>query len=457
MWRMLVVLALWLSPGRPAGAQASVHGTVFDSLLTDAPLDGATVIARGSTRTAQTDRRGRFTLEGLAPGRYAFSFFHPSLDSLGIGAPVLLVDLDAGASREVALATPSANTLSQRLCGRPAETSTGMLFGTVHDAERGEPIGGAEVFVRWFEVEIGAGGARQQERRALDATRADGRFLLCGVPNDIALTLTATHAGQSTGPLHLEMDARALDRRELRISLTDPASRVIADAPDDTADVGRVAGLGRLSVIVRASTGAPTPRAIVGIRGTTIHEVTDDSGRAVLRGIPSGSQTVVVRAIGLQPGYRQVALTPGAPERLEVSLTRFALLLPSVAVVGQRPDPLIEDIRRRVRGGRGRLVDGDQLLELAQSSSAWARIPGITVGANADGDAMPLMRGAAGGRCEPTVWADGVRLADARGWELRGLLLNARRVEVYTTPARVPTEFVVSSLDPCGAVLIWSR
>lgn len=452
-------MLLLVAPGRldaqePAGG--TIRGTVFDSLLARGPLAGATVVLQGTDRTVLTDRRGRFEFTGLAAGRHLLGFFHPTLDSLDIAAPGRIVLLGAGELLEVTLGTPSPDGVSRLLCRRPAETATAVLFGTVRAAEDGAPLEGAEALVRWFEVEIGAQGARQRERVAQDSTDAEGRYLLCGVPNDIALTLVATHDGQATGPLHLELDSTGVARRDLQVSRTDPAARRLpATAPDDTVPVGRVMGTGALRVRVLGATGRGLASAIVGVRGTTIADVTDSAGVAFLRGLPAGSQTVVVRAIGLLPQHRLVSLAPGTTREETLRLDRSVTLLPAVAVVGQRRDPLTLDIARRLRTGQGRLVEGAQLEDLKAAPSAWARLPGVTIGAEAD--PMPLMRGQLGGRCRAEVWVDGMRMTNIAGWELRGLLLNATRVEVYNTASRVPPEFTTVSMDPCGAVLLWTR
>jgi len=437
-------------------AQVLVRGTVFDSLLTRAPLEGATVVVQGTALTATTDRRGRFEFRDLAPGRYAFGFFHPMLDSLDIGAPARLVEIRPNEQVDVQLATPSPNGASRLLCGVSAEPSTAVLFGTVRSAEDGTPILGAEAMVRWFEVVIGAGGARQFERVARDSTDAEGRYLLCGVPNDIALTLVATHQGQATGPLHLELDSAGVARRPLTVSRSDAAATLIPDrAPDDTLPVGRPDGSGALSIRVRTGAGAAVRNAIVGVRGWAASATTDDSGTAVLRGLPSGTQTVVVRAIGLQPQHRLVDFVPGRITRLELSLDRFVTLLPAVAVVGQRADPLTLDIERRLRVGQGTLIDGEALQNLAISPSGWARVPGVVIGP--DADPIPRMRGNLGARCDAVIWLDGMRIQTLTGWELRGIMLNAKRVEVYNTASRVPPEFTTMGMNPCGAIVIWSR
>jgi hypothetical protein len=175
----------------------------------------------------------------------------------------------------------------------------------------------------------------------------------------------------------------------------------------------------------------------------------------MLRGVPAGTRTVVVRAIGLLPQHRLADFAGGEVTRVELALDRFVTLLPAVAVVGQRADPLTRSIENRLRAGQGKLLEGEALQDLALMPSAWARLPGVTVGP--EPDPMPLMRGQLGGRCRAEVWFDNMRMTGIAGWELRGMLLNAKRVEVYNTATRVPAEFTTVSMDPCGAVVIWTR
>ena len=91
-----------------AGAQGSalLRGVVYDSLISAAPLEGAEVWIEGTNRTARTDALGRFELAALAAGRYRLTFEHPVLDSTGLAAPPVVVDVAADGATAVTLATP---------------------------------------------------------------------------------------------------------------------------------------------------------------------------------------------------------------------------------------------------------------------------------------------------------------------------------------------------------------
>lgn len=121
----------------PLDAQVNVSGVVFDSLITKAPLAGAQVVLEGIEGASTTDRRGRFSISGVAPGRYAATFFHPRLDSMSMSAPVIVLDVGERPITGVRLATPSFATTSRALCGAEIDTTTSILQARIRDAEAG--------------------------------------------------------------------------------------------------------------------------------------------------------------------------------------------------------------------------------------------------------------------------------------------------------------------------------
>src|SRR5881628_2457065 len=101
-----------------AGAQGSalLRGVVYDSLISAAPLEGAEVWIEGTNRTARTDADGRFELPAVAPGRHTLTFYHPVLDSTGLSTPPVVVEVAAGSTAVVALATPGPAAAHRMLC-----------------------------------------------------------------------------------------------------------------------------------------------------------------------------------------------------------------------------------------------------------------------------------------------------------------------------------------------------
>src|SRR5262245_49797945 len=141
--RSMTLVVLLIVTAQAVAAQGTIRGVVTDSLLQRAPLQGATVVLQGAPQTAVTDRLGRFTLRDVPAGTYAIGFFHPSLDSLEASAPLKRVEVKDHESIEVHLGMPSANALSQVLCGKGLEPSSAVVFGIVRDAEGAAPLPGA--------------------------------------------------------------------------------------------------------------------------------------------------------------------------------------------------------------------------------------------------------------------------------------------------------------------------
>lgn len=452
---MRVILPLLLLVTASAAAQGTIRGVVTDSLLTRAPLQGATVILQGAPNTAVTDRLGRFVMREVPAGTYSIGFFHPVLDSLEATAPVKRVEVRDDATAIVALGMPTANTLSNALCGRDLEAASAVVFGVVRDAEGGAPLPGAVVRANWYQVNLVAGVARETQRFEADTARADGRYVLCGVPNDIALTMRGGLDGQVTGDLHLALDHLAIGRRDVMVSRTDTAARPLPLASEgDSVTPLPPPGTARLRVLVTDQRGRPVADATVGVRGTRVNGKTDAEGRVRLVGIPAGSQTLLVRRPGAEPVTTVVPLRANAENELTSEIGRSIVILPAVAVTGQAMTQIDREIAVRLRLHGGKSFD-EKALEKAASGSLgfWTQIGGVRV--IADGfDAQPYMQNSQMLPCRPNLWYNGARIGTWTAWELRTLLIGAKRMEVYPRPSNVPPAF--TSIDDCGAIAIWS-
>jgi hypothetical protein len=452
--RAVGTIALLLLAG-DLSAQGTIRGVVNDSLLSASPLAGATVILQGAPSSAVTDRLGRFVMRDVPAGSYTIGFFHPVLDSLEATAPLARVQVRDGETAVVTLGMPSANTLSLAFCGRALERETSVVFGLVRDAERAAPLGGAVVRAFWYQVALAEGITRETQRVESDTVDTDGRYVLCGVPNDISLTLAASVSQQATGDLTLWLDHLPIGRRDLMISRSDTAARVPPPlASDDTVPPRRPPGSARLRLLVTNAQGRPVEGATVGIRETSANGTTDAAGRVRLTGLPAGSQTLLVKRPGSEPATRIVELRLGSDNELTVEIGRSITLLPTVAVTGQRRSQLEADIVRRQMLGYGKFFNAKQLEGATRGLAFWASIPGVTLAT--DGfDALPLLRNSRGNPCTPIVWVDGALQNNVVAWELRTYLIGARWMEVYPSSANRPPEFT-SSAD-CGALVVWTR
>ncbi len=473
--RVLVstVLVLFGGTATPCAAQATIRGSVFDSLITGAPLSGALVTLSGTVLSATTDRRGRFEIRDVPAGRYRVGFVHPELDSLGIGAPVPTIDIGAGGTVRLALATPSVETVSVRACGVRPESATSLLFGVVRSAEERLPLQGALARVAWFEFELPPDGrATERERDVTAIADSTGRYLLCSVPNDVALSLRVTIGTQSTGALELESNPRGISRRDITISLTDTAARsVAAPATHDTVPVVRPPGLAALRVIVRDEQARAVAGAAVGIRGTSASAITNADGVARLRALPSGSHTLVARAIGLAPAVRVVDLVPGEEVVMAVALPKVTTLA-LVSVVERTEVERTTNRAARAAEFNGYYL-GREAMRYAGTQTFWVRVPRINPPSTPRNlpyskqaldysdpaflTPQPTMRDAYNRPCAPTMLVDGRESRNLDGWELNSVLRTAVDVEVYTDLRRIPPAFLRNRVITCGLVVIWTR
>lgn len=451
-------------------AQVSVSGTVFDSLITRAPLVGAQVVLEGVPGSSMTDRRGRFNFDGVAPGRYQATFFHPRLDSMSMSAPVVVLDVGERPIAGIRLATPSFATTSRALCGVEIDTTTSILLARIRDAEAGRPLPDALGEVSWWEMSFGVGAAPQRQSRKLVA-RADstGNLTLCGVPNDIELAMSARFGSQATGDIVFPRGLPAVTVQELRISLSDTASRVNARAqaeePIDTLLRPR-GGSSALRVQVRTDRGVPIRGAAVTVRGQAVGGVTNDSGVVMILGVPAGSQTVEVRAIGRAPDRQVVGVAPRTETAVDFRLGAVATELKEYVVRGVTENAERASYERRRRAGNGRFLDEDDLDKLGRSANGLANLPGLRVpfnprvptggpGWNSNAFPMVYLRGADGELCTPTMFVDGAPRVRFDGVELHALLQLAKRMEIYNRNLSVPPEFS-NAFTACGVIVIWT-
>ena len=183
--------------------------------------------------------------------------------------------------------------LARRLWRRLGAARHGFVFGTVRDAERGAPLAGATVLVRWIAFGVDSGSERGAKPSVTEQAwggevRSDstGGYTLCGVPSDATLRLFARKDSSSSGLLELLPRTGArVERRDLSLG---PAI--------DSATTKR----GVVSGLVRDADGRPVAEARVITSGA--EEVrTGVDGRFVLPRVPIGTREIDVLAIGAQP------------------------------------------------------------------------------------------------------------------------------------------------------------
>jgi hypothetical protein len=431
-------------------------------------------MVEGTDRIALTDRTGHFRLDSMPAGRAVLRFYHPTLDSLGFGAAPVSVTVADSASVDVRLATPSPATLHAHFCPAPQALSTGVLLGRVRNVDDGGPLPNATVNVRWGEWNLGDGGLTRTERRGSAVTDANGAYVLCGVPTDVAVVARAVAADHVTGLVEVDLGQRAFGVKDLAVSMQDRGATTAELARLDSAvfrsEAVTTTGTARLSGTIHGSDGRLLDQAQVALFGFPISVRTSSDGAYALAAMPAGSQTIEVRAVGFAPKRLTVGLRTGEARTLTVTLDKAAQTLASVNIVGRgmRLDNTGFEDRRKAELGRYIGPEEIERRRVFDTSHLLWSMPGTRVVWDGSENVLkftrPFASGVGGGSynniCNPAVFVDGFQvydINDVRPNDVRG-------IEVYTDKSAAPAMYRAQSLKDvgandthCGVVLVWTK
>jgi len=461
----------------PSGAQ--IAGIVFDS-LSRRPLAGADVQlqrVRGAgtdtqpeVRTATADQSGAFTFESVDEGTYVLGFFHPMVDSLGVAMPTRQIQVRAAQRLRVDLAVPSHAGLIALACGPGAVSDTSaLLMGFVRDAETLMPPEHSVVVLQWDEIVMGQGGARGETRHIMAQPREDGWYAFCNVPVDNVPQLRVARGADSSGVVAADLVGRQVVRHDLyigsgtRVSLSDSA----AAAAGLTSNGARRAWRGRATVSGRilSSDDRPLANARVLLEGSDATATTNDRGEFALGGLPSGSQTLIARALGFLPERRTVHLLTGhAPNEVVVRLTSLKRLVDTVRVTARRVYTTdANGFESRRRAGQGHYIDRAQIdrQQATTASDLLRMVPRVEVlasGVGFFGHVVAFRKPFAfEGYCRPDLYVDGY-LFPSGDMEIDDVVIpdDIEGIEVYTKPGLAPAQFT-NNMSGCGSIVVWTR
>jgi hypothetical protein len=312
----------------PFGA---IVGIVVDSLH-GRPLSGAQISVEGLTTLAMTDSAGHFRIDSIPPGKYRIGVFHPLLDSLGLSIASPPLRISADSTLAVIFATPSTVTFLRLVCGTiQIDTMAGIgpsvVVGRVLDAETEAPVGGVKVTLTWTEIQAGAKiGVHRIQRMRDTTTGPSGEFRFCHLPPNLsgvaraagsatdtnAVSRPLTLGGHLVTPLVLHVPVKA------KPALNGTNNSTHATSSDESAVPAAPSMLtGR---VIRADGTGPFAGARVTVFGSNESAVSNDSGEFTLHGLPSGSRTLAVRAIGWRPVTMPVDLAAHTPRQVVVPL-----------------------------------------------------------------------------------------------------------------------------------------
>ena len=347
-----------------AQAADTVRGVVYDSLLM-APIEGATVIGSSAGQDASsqvtTDRLGRFVLVSVLPLQ-RIAAYHESLEVLGVSA-LSAARPTATGPWQVALSTPSAETIWTRLCSghRPRDGRGGIVFGTVRRAVDSLPVAAAQLELQWEDIRAMRRPSDTAAVYAAVTTRsnAEGIFAFCGVQEFGQSGIVASAGSSRSAGVLIPADLRPVRRIDLTVG--EPQSR------------GSVRGT------VVDEDGRPVADANVLVDGLSEGGTTGKDGRFQLVDVPLGSRMMVARKVGHVPVYRPLNVSPASAGDLVLRLER-GVTLEGVKV---RARANVSRDRRefdeRRLAGQAQLMDSTQLRNFTSLQTALRSYPSLNV------------------------------------------------------------------------------
>jgi hypothetical protein len=432
----------------PAAPSGVLRGVVYDSLITSAPLEGAEVWIESTNRMARSDAGGRFTLTALAPGRYVLTFYHPILDSAGLSVSPVTVDIGAGESTDIALATPSAAQAHHVLCPRDPMRRTGGLLVVVHNAADGMPVRSAAISAHWTTYDIGGGSVRGSPRTVEANSDASGHVLLCTVPTDVALVIRGRAEGGPTGMLMVDLAGRAFARADLEL------------AP--------ISLSGAVNGVVRTRSGSLVPGATIVAVGTDASVQTDEFGRFRLEGVAAGSGIVEARAVGYMPGRAQTRVRPSSVQEVDIVVGDSVIVLDPLTVEANY-EPYLTQIgfNQRRQSALGHFLDTVDVKRSAavRFEEVFRMVPGVRLRPNGSSLLIELQRGEGqignptlSNYCPPLYFIDGVyfRLPPTQTPSVPVVPAEILAIEVYSNLFSAPPQYQRRD-GACGVILVWTK
>jgi hypothetical protein len=455
-----------------AGTVASgrrVIGVVFDSVamrpLARAVVQAVQVTNPSQARTAVADAFGRFVLSPLPPGSWALAAMHPRIDSLGLDQIRRAVEVTDAAAAEIVVAVPNAGRLTRLICGDPqmrGDTS-GYLTGVVRSAAADRaPVAGS-VRVEWLELTVTPRGfARTRETRTAEAG-ADGRYLVCDVPVNSLVHVSAARGNDTTGVVDLQMPIDGIQQRDLYVGASRTVRVPVDGAVDsippglDSMDVRRGDGMLRGRLV--SATGAPLAGARVLLRDAGIAVRSDASGLFTMANLPSGTWNLDVRAVGHEPLTRPVDVLSGESRTVSYTLSKL-VPLDTMRIRASLPISLaarrLAEFEERRKAGFGRFL-GPQELERQQPlffNDVLMRFPALRFERTRYGYAVSMRSTGLGARCVPRLYIDNVIVPNDGTADSYVTGDQVLAIEVY--PGVFGPPQYMDFLSGCGAIVVWT-
>jgi hypothetical protein len=383
------------------------------------------------------------------------TFWHPALDSVGLSDFAFPVTVQAGRGTLLPLGVPSRATYWRAACGAPrrAGADSGIVYGTVRDAETGRQLAGARAAVFWLAVRWDSGGRWRPDRVGAEVwTDSLGTYYVCGAPVENLVTAQAAAGRFTSGVVDVLVNARGVVRRDLSVS-----REVLAATPDSAAP-RTTRGMATVIGTVRGERGGVLLGAIATLDDAADTARADAEGRFELRDVPSGSRMLMVRQVGYFAWRSQVDLRNGDTTRLDVTLEEATVLDTIRVTAAPAMSEVLEEINLRRLAGFGYVFGMSEIRRRYSLMSLFEGLPSVQVEGRPDAftlwtRAVYSIGSTHGGYCRMRVYIDGFPADEQQLAEM--LPQDVAVVEVYPRPSIFLGRYE-DPLSPCGVALVWT-
>jgi hypothetical protein len=203
---------------------------------------------------------------------------------------------------------------------------------------------------------------------------------------------------------------------------------------------------------VRDARGRPLRDARASVEEAAGEALTNDAGRFLLAGLPSGTQTLEVRLLGFGAARVPVELRNRDTAAVEVVLQQ-ATVLGAVRVVVPRAALRLAEAEQRRRAGLGYHLTEAEIKRHVTVRSLFADIPDVITRGRSVYDFQIWLNGT-GQPCPALLYIDGIETSVAHLVTFKPA--DLLEVEVYPRGATAPARYTMLR-GTCGVVLVWTR
>ena len=342
--------------------------------------------------------------------------------------------------------------------GLDYETATG-LAGLVRERDADVTIPSARVMATW----VGSGGERGA--RSVEAG-PDGAYVLCGLPTDTRLTVTAGFASYLSEPLSVQIEPGPPAGWDFEIQVDEGALR------GDAAFPGRIVG-----TVFDRSSERPIESAQLTLMGDDLNQLSDGNGKFSFADLTPGVYRVAVHHIAYDR-MEQIVQVPGnRTVEVRFNLSADPIELEPLVVTVVRDARLEtrgfydrQEIGEKVGNGVFLTVEDIERLMPTRLTNLLQWIPGVQIDCSGGTrNCKVIMRRGnpslssftgQNGCVNSNVYVDGIRVIrdNASSDESIDNFVHPSEIagmEVYRSASEVPAEFG-GSVGRCGAIVIWT-